>query len=120
MFPSRITCAVVLASLALITVAQGEPDFRPALVGNGPKSLVNLIDVQKLTAKSQPDAAVMFECYIGRSGKAEDGMTYRGTRDSKRLADQVKVALDRAYFIPAIYNHKPVSVYSPAQCCSTR
>lgn len=111
MFPSRITCAVVLASLALITTAQAEPAFRPALVGNGPKSLVNLIDVKKLAAKGQKDAAVMFECYVGRKGKAEDGRTYRGTPGSKLLAHEVEVALERAVFVPAVADQKPAAVY---------
>ncbi len=95
----------------LIANAEAEPAFRPALVGNGPKSLVNLIDVGKLAAKGQRDAAVMFECYVGRSGKAEDGMTYRGTPGSKLLAKEVSAALDRASFVPAIYNGKPISIY---------
>ncbi len=87
------------------------PAFRPALVGNGAKSLVNLIDVDRLVAKGQKDAVIMFECYVGRNGKAEDGTTYRGTPDSKRLAEAVKAALERAYFIPALYNQKPTAVY---------
>ncbi len=113
MFSSRIVCAGLVLSCHLIAAAavQAEPASRPALVGNGAKSLVNLIDVKKLAAKGQGDAAVMFECYVGRNGKAEDGRTYRGTPDSKRLAHEVEVALERAFFVPAVSDHKPVEVY---------
>ncbi|MEO8043695.1 MAG: energy transducer TonB [Spartobacteria bacterium] len=101
----------LFATFALASVAAAQSPFRPALVGNGPKSLVNQIDAKKLAAKGQGDAVVMFECYIGHSGKAEDGRTYRGTPDSKYLAREVEEALKRSYFIPAAYKGKPVSVY---------
>ena len=111
MFSSRSTAVVVLAFVVLASALPAAPALRPALVGNGANSLVNLINVQKLVAKGQKDAAVMFECYVGRNGKAEDGMTYRGTPDSKRLAAEVEAALARASFIPAISDGKSVSVY---------
>ena len=44
--------------------AAAAASFRPALVGNGPKSLVNLIDTQKLLAKGQGDGVVMFDVSI--------------------------------------------------------
>ncbi len=110
MFPGILRLLFATFALASVAAAQSTP-FRPALVGNGPKSLVNQIDVKKLAAKGQGNAAVMFECYIGHSGKAEDGRTYRGTPDSKHLVRAVEEALQRSYFIPAAFKGKPVSVY---------
>ncbi|MGA9287406.1 MAG: hypothetical protein WBV93_03560 [Anaerobacillus sp.] len=92
-------------------VSAEQNSWRPALVGSSPRSLVNQIDTNKLAAKGQGDAVVMFECYVGKSGLAEDGLTYRGTPNSKRLAEAVEAALKRSFFIPALHNQKPISVY---------
>jgi hypothetical protein len=51
------------------------------------------------------------ECYVGRNGRAEDGITYRGTPGSKHLVEEIKAALDHAWFVPAIYDGKPTAVY---------
>ena len=51
-----IASLAFLASIAAITAAQEKGGFRPALVGNGPKSLVNLIDTGKLMCEGQQDA----------------------------------------------------------------
>src|SRR5205809_6423128 len=38
------------------------PEFRPALIGTGPDSLINRIDTADLIKKGQKDGAVMFSC----------------------------------------------------------
>lgn len=105
--PSRL---LLTALLLLLTAFAAQADFRPALVGNGPQVLVNLIDTQKLMAQGQKDALVMFECAVLRDGKAADGITFRDTANSKILAKEVLRALEHSRFMPALYNGKPVAV----------
>jgi hypothetical protein len=44
--------------------AENLPEMRPALIGSGPNSLVNLIDTEGLFRKGQRDAWVMFNCVL--------------------------------------------------------
>lgn len=51
----------LLLSLTLgQSYAQDLPEFRPALLGQGRRSLVNLIDVESLYKRGQRDAIIMF------------------------------------------------------------
>jgi hypothetical protein len=110
LFP-RILRVLLLTSFTVASVVSAEGTaFRPALVGNGPQSLVNQIDAQKLAAKGQGNAASCSNVMSGIPAKRKMVSTYRGTPDSKRLAREVELALQRSYFIPAIYNRAPVSV----------
>lgn len=64
-FPARylrfIAAFLFLSHQAGSGAAGESASFRPALVGNGPKSLVNLIDTAKLMQQGQQDAVVMFD-----------------------------------------------------------
>ncbi len=113
MTASRIVVVGVAACLTLISSIRGaDPAFRPALVGNGAKSLVNLISVQKLLQQGQPDGAVMFTRGVFPPGKGRDfAEINRGTPGSRLLQDEVLRALNRSRFVPAIAHHKPVPVY---------
>jgi Gram-negative bacterial TonB protein C-terminal len=84
------------------------PEFRPALVGTGPNSLVNTIDTSDLIKKGQKDAAVMFTCLVAPTGDIARSGTYRGTKGSELLEKEVLKRLANAKFIPAIHNHQPV------------
>jgi hypothetical protein len=56
MRPSKITVVIVALAFSLCAVrlpAENLPDVRPALIGSGPGSLVNLIDAQALFQKGQ-------------------------------------------------------------------
>ncbi len=102
---------VALLSMAGFAKLQAaEPPFRPALVGNGAKALVNLIDTTKLVEKGQGNGALSFQCYVTTSGWSVDAATYRGTPESKALDKEVMSALKRCRFIPAVYNGKPTGV----------
>jgi hypothetical protein len=82
------------------------------LAGTGPKSLVNLINGQKLLQQGQPDGAVMFTRGVFPPGKGRDfAEVNRGTPESRLLQDEVLRALNRSRFVPAIKHHKPVPVY---------
>jgi Gram-negative bacterial TonB protein C-terminal len=84
------------------------PEFRPALLGTGPDSLVNKIDAADLIKKGQKDAAVMFSCLVAPTGDVVRSACYRGTRGSELLEQEVLKRLANAKFIPAIRNHQPV------------
>ena len=121
MMPSRMKLlwlqpASLFAFLWAITLplaaAEEGPEFRPALVGNGPHSLVNLIDVQKLVQQGQPDGVVMFERGVFPPGTGRDfADVSRGSPGSALLQKEVLRALNRSRFVPAITHHKPVAVY---------
>jgi TonB family protein len=84
------------------------PEFRPALVGTGPNSLINTIDTSDLIKKGQKDAAVMFTCLVAPTGEIARSGTYRGTKGSELLEKEVLKRLANTKFIPAIHNHQPV------------
>jgi len=102
-----------LASAQTVKVASPTPtpalpEFRPALVGTGPNSLINTIDTSDLIKKGQKDAAVMFTCLVAPTGDIARSGTYRGTKGSELLEKEVLKRLAYGKFIPAIHNHQPV------------
>lgn len=113
MITSRIAFHTLAACLALASPARGvEPAFRPALVGSGAESLVNLINVQKLLQQGGPDGAVMFSRGVFPPGKGRDfAEVNRGTLGSRLLQSEVLRALQRSRFVPALAHDKPVPVY---------
>src|SRR5437870_9127321 len=84
------------------------PEFRPALIGTAPNSLINTIDTADLIKKGQREAAVMFSCLVAPSGEIVGSGAYRGTQGSELLEQELLKRLATARFIPAIHNHKPV------------
>ncbi len=87
------------------------PMYRPVLLGQGPKSLIDRIDTQDLIKKGQKDALIMFNCAVRKDGSVEWSATYRGTPDSDFLKQELQKRLSPASdprFIPAVYNHQPV------------
>lgn len=90
------------------TATPALPEFRPALLGTGPDSLINRIDTADLIKKGQKDAAVMFTCLVAPTGEIARSGTYRGTKGSEPLEKEVLKRLATAKFIPAIHNHQAV------------
>ena len=84
------------------------PEFRPALVGTSPNSLINTIDTADLVKNGQKEAAVMFSCLVAPGGEIARSGTYRGTKGSELLEKEVLKRLGTAKFVPAIHNHQPV------------
>jgi hypothetical protein len=84
------------------------PRFRPALPGAGPKALVNQIDTQDLLKKGQKNGAVMFCCYIAKTGSISWSKTYRPMPNSNLLKLELEKRLKTIQFFPAIYEHQPV------------
>jgi TonB family protein len=85
--------------------------YRPILLGQGPKSLIDRIDTQDLIRKGQKDALIMFNCSVRKDGSVEWSATYRGTPDSDFLKQELQKKLSPASdprFIPGVYNHQLV------------
>jgi hypothetical protein len=90
------------------TATPALPEFRPALLGTGPDSLINRIDTADLIKKGQKDAAVMFSCLVAPTGDIVRSGAYRGTLGSELLEQELLKCLVNAKFIPAIHDHQPV------------
>jgi Gram-negative bacterial TonB protein C-terminal len=103
-----------LASGQSVDVAKTEggdlPIYRPALIGSGPNSLINQIDEQGLIKQGQKSASIMFSCIVAKNGDIAWSEAYRGTPDSKLLEQEVLKRMRDVKFIPAIHNHRPVTV----------
>jgi len=84
------------------------PEFRPALIGTAPNSLINTIETADLVKKGQKEAAVLFSCLVAPTGNVVRSGAYRGTRGSELLEQELLKRLATAKFIPAIHNHQPV------------
>jgi TonB family protein len=84
------------------------PEFRPALIGTGPDSLVNRIDTADLIKKGQKDGAVMFSCLVAPTGDIVRSGAYRGTVGSELLERELLKRLANEKLISAIRNHQPV------------
>jgi len=84
------------------------PELRPALVGTAPNSLINTIDTADLIKKGQKEAAVMFSCLVAPTGQVVTRGTYRGTRGSELLEQELLKRLATARLIPAVHNHEEV------------
>src|SRR5258708_26726763 len=45
------------------------PMYRPIVLGTGPDALINRIDTAGLIQQGQRDAAIMFSCFVKKTGK---------------------------------------------------
>jgi hypothetical protein len=84
------------------------PQYRPALLGTGPLSVINRIDTQELMRKGQKDATLLFCCSVKKTGEIANTWVYRQSPESIALEQEAFRCLDTAVFVPAIYNHQPV------------
>jgi hypothetical protein len=98
------------ASPSPASASQPLPQYRPALLGSGPASVINRIDTASLLKDGQKDATISFCCSVKATGEIANVWTYRGTPDSQLLERELVRCLDTAVFVPAIHNHKPVHV----------
>jgi outer membrane biosynthesis protein TonB len=86
------------------------PQYRPALLGTGPNSVINRIDTAALIREGQKDGQLLFCCSVRKEGRIAHTWTYRQSPDSKWLEREVVRCLDTAMFVPAIYDHELVPV----------
>lgn len=101
--------ATLLVACATAASAESLPERRPALLGSGPDSLVNLIDAQELMKNGQGDAWVMFNFTVGTGGRAGTVVLYRVSPDADLLKREVSRKLKRAAFVPAVYQSRLTS-----------
>ncbi|MEY2509037.1 MAG: Gram-negative bacterial TonB protein C-terminal [Verrucomicrobiota bacterium] len=87
------------------------PQYRPALLGVGPTSVINRIDTAALIRDGQKDGQLYFRCSVSKTGEIMDTWTYSQSPDSTLLEREVVRCLDQAVFIPAVYDHEPVNVF---------
>ncbi len=110
MRPLAVSLIALLSIVDLVELQAAEPRFRPALIGNGPTALIDLIDTKKLMEKGQRDGLLMFKCDVSRLGKAGNYMAYAETPGSKVLKEETGLAVWKSRFIPAIYNGERTDV----------
>lgn len=91
--------------------AETLPDQRPALIGAGPGSIVNLIDAEALFRKGQRDAWVMFECRVAGDGIVFGSDFFTASPNADLLKNEVRRRLRQTRFIPAVYDHKRTSAW---------
>jgi hypothetical protein len=108
--PVRILAVCLIALLFIVDLRAAEPRFRPALIGNGPKAVINLIDTKGLVEKGQGNGLLNFQCLVSTSGQPIHPVTFRATPGSGALETEVISALRRCQFIPAIYDGKLTEV----------
>ena len=106
----RFFSLALFLGVAISAEGQMRVQFRPAVLGSGPQSLVNRIDSEALLKKGQKDGAVMFAAIVGKGGEAISAWTYRAIPGSADLEIEVEQRLEGVKFTPPIYNHQPVSV----------
>jgi hypothetical protein len=94
----------------LVEVQAAGARIRPALIGNGPKALINLIDTKKLIEKGQGDGLLNIQCLVSTSGQPINPVTFRATPGAAALEMEVMSALWSCRFVPAIYDGKPTEV----------
>ncbi|MFN2507992.1 MAG: hypothetical protein ABR589_04385 [Chthoniobacterales bacterium] len=111
----RVVCHLALVFFLVGPTSAAEaqvqrPQFRPAVLGSAPDSLVNRIDTKELLNQGQKDGAVMFCSVVSKTGEAVTSWTYRAIPGSDALEREVTKRLQETKFAPAIYNYQPVSV----------
>lgn len=106
-----LSLALLLTSVPDISCAEDLPEFRPALLTNSRRSLVNLINTEGLMKRGQGNAIVMFSCGVSAGGYGYGMQVYRGSPNSELLTKELLGRCWQAYFEPAVYRHNRVDVW---------
>ena len=107
---AAVLLLVLLAATSLPSFSPAEllPEFRPALIANTKRSLINAIDVQSLARRGQGNATVMFSCLVSTLGISFDGFYFRGKHDADKRGTEVARRCQPAGCSTAAYNHHVV------------
>lgn len=108
--PASSTSASPKAQLTTPTPTPASPQYRPALLGTGPNSVINRMDTAGLIRDGQKDGSIFFCCSVRPDGELANVWTYRGTPDSVLLERELVRCLDQTAFVPAVYEQRPVHV----------
>jgi hypothetical protein len=110
--PKLAKTSVVLIAIALgigsSLCAQNLADTRPALVGSGPHSLVNLINTKRLIERGMKHGALFFMARVDPNGFPSYSKVWGMTKEIEPLRDELRERLAEARFIPAVYNRQHV------------
>jgi Gram-negative bacterial TonB protein C-terminal len=87
------------------------PQYRPALLGVGPDSVINRMNEAGLMRDGQKDGQIYFRCAVNKTGEIMDTWTYKQSPDSSLLERELVRCLDQTVFIPAVYDHEPVHAF---------
>jgi hypothetical protein len=82
--------------------------MRPALVGSGPKSLINLISEKHLMDRGVQHGALYFMARVDPNGYPSYSRVWGTTKGLEPLRDEVTERLAEARFVPAVYDHHHV------------
>jgi hypothetical protein len=110
---SRISPLFLLLFLTLISgrsYAQSLPEFRPALLGRGPRSLVNQINTDSLMKRGQGEGTVMFSCWVSPLGGGHSMQVYRATANTALLQKEILDRCQMTQFEPAVYHKNRIWV----------
>ncbi len=94
--------------LSALVAPAAEAQTRPALLGSGPTSLIDMVDTQKIAAAGMKDGLVMFTVFVTSSGVPKSPATFRESKGSKPLVAELRRCLERCRFVPATYKGTPV------------
>jgi len=106
-----LSFALLLTSIPDSSYAESLPEFRPALLTNSRRSLVNLINTEGLMKHGQGNAIVMFSCGVSGGGYGYGMQVYRGSPNSELLTRELLGRCSQAYFEPAVYRHNRMTVW---------
>lgn len=98
------------ASASATAPAAQLPQYRPALLGTGPTSVINRMDTAGLIRDGQKDGSLLFCAAVDKTGEVMNTLTYRQSPESTLLEREFVRCMDSAVFIPAVYDHEPVYV----------
>jgi hypothetical protein len=110
---SKTLIAIFLATSIVRTslVAENLPEMRPALVGNGKNSLVNMFNPHNVIKRGETHGALYFGCVVAPNGVPERGRIWGNTEQTMALRDELRIKLSQCRFVPAVYNHRNVYCY---------
>src|SRR5207302_8260116 len=110
--PHLTKTLLVLIALAMIAAklapAENLPDMRPALIGSGPNSLVNLISTKHLMERGVQHGALFFMARVDPNGFPSYSKVWGMTKETEALRDELRERLAQARFMPAMYQHRTV------------
>jgi hypothetical protein len=100
-FATLIAAGLIASNAAF---AQNPSDMRPALVGSGPKSLVNLINTKHVVERGVTHGALFFMARVDPNGFPSYSKVWGMSKETEPLRDELRERLAEARFIPALYN----------------
>src|SRR5438477_11588184 len=110
--PHLTKTLLVLIALAMIAAkpapAENLPDMRPALIGSGPNSLVNLISTKHLMERGVKHGELFLYASDHRNGFPTNSTVWGVTMETEPLRKELIQKLSQARLITAVYQHPSI------------